>query len=125
MPNPLPPDLITRIKPLLLPYLRDKDEREALFIDTYFLRDPRPLDQINFEGSPEVFASRCIADLLKKIGCLAEADDSIPAEHSLAALLQTVRGRCGAEKYAEIDHWLPILNDQCAAPSIEPAVPHR
>ncbi|MBE2268640.1 MAG: SUMF1/EgtB/PvdO family nonheme iron enzyme, partial [Anaerolinea sp.] len=123
MPASLPVDLITKLKPIILPYVRDKDDREALFIDTYFLRDPRPLDQISFEGSPEVFASRCIADLLKKIGCLAEDGDAVTPEHSLAALLQTIRTRCGVEKHAEIDRWLPILNDQCAAPSIEPATP--
>jgi hypothetical protein len=123
MPTTLPHDLIMRLKPLLIPYMRDRDEREALFIDTYFLRDPRPLDQINFEGSPEVFASRCIADLIKKIGCLAEDGEAVTPEHALAALLSTVRARCGVEKHAEIDYWLPILNDQCAAPSIAPATP--
>lgn len=118
MANRLPPDLITRVKPLLLPYVRDKDEREALFVETYFLRDPRPLDQINFEGSPDVFTVRCIADLVQKIGCLAESGDR---QHALAALLLTVRAQSGVEKHAEIDHWLALLNAECAAPTIEPA----
>lgn len=123
MPSPLPKDLIARIKPLLLPYVHGKDDREALFIETYFLRDPRPIDQINFDGSADVFAVRCIADLIAKIGCLAEAGDGVIPEHSLAALLRAVRARCGVDKYEEIDYWLPILNDQCATPSLEPAHP--
>jgi formylglycine-generating enzyme required for sulfatase activity len=124
MPAKLPNDLITRVKPLLIPYLRDKDEREALFIETYFLRDPRVLEQVNFEGSPDVFAIRCIADLVGKIGCLAEEGETGEREHSLAALLSTIRARCGVEKHAEIDHWRPILDDQCQTPPpSQPAAP--
>ncbi len=45
MPPNLPPDLITKVKPLILPYVRAKDERETLLIEAFYLRDPRPLDQ--------------------------------------------------------------------------------
>jgi len=96
MPAKLPNDIITRVNPLLIPYMRDKDEREALFIETYFFRDPRVLEQVNFEGSPDVFAIRCIADLVGKIGCLAEDGEAGEREHSLAALLSTIRARKGS-----------------------------
>lgn len=71
-------------------------------------------------ASPDVFATRCIADLIKKIGCLAEDGDR---QHALAALLLTIRARCGVEHYAAIDHWLSLLNDQCVTPTVEPAKP--
>ena len=119
MPPKLPNDLLTRVKPLLIPYLRDKDEREALFIETYFFRDPRVLEQVNVEGSPDVFATRCMAALVGKIGCLAEDGEAGEREHSLAALLSTIRTRCGVEKHVEIDHWRSILDDQCQ--TISPA----
>ena len=120
----LPADLITRVKPLLLPYVGDKAEREALFIETYFLRDPRPINQINFEGSAEVFTIRCIADLVHKIGCLAETGEQ---QHALAALLMTVRSRCEARKHAEIDALVAIANAICAEanrpPDAKPVTP--
>ena len=94
--------------------MRDKDEREALFIETYFLRDLRPLDQISFEGIADVFAVRCIDDLVKKIGWLAEEGER---QQSLSALLLTMRSRCDVEKHPDIDYWLPILNDECETPT--------
>lgn len=108
---PLPPNLITDLKPLLLPYMRDRDEREALLIEAFYLRDPRPLDVINFEGGADVFYVKCVADLIGKIGCLTGEQ----REHTLAVLLKTVRSRCDALRQADIDRWLPILNDECIA----------
>ncbi len=120
MPASLPQDLITRLKPLLLPYVHDRAEREALFVEAYFLRDPRPLHQMNFEGNAEVFTIHCIADLIQKIGCLAEDGDNHQQQHALSALLGTVRTRCGIEKHAEIDYWQRILDDQCQMSTVTP-----
>ncbi|MCU0464589.1 MAG: SUMF1/EgtB/PvdO family nonheme iron enzyme [Anaerolineae bacterium] len=111
---PLPPTLITDLKPLLLPYMRDRDEREALLIEAFYLRDPRPLDVINLEGGAEVFYVKCMADLLGKIRCLAGET----REHTLSVLLKTVRPRWDAPRQAEIDHWLPIIDADCLAQSI-------
>jgi len=117
MPSLLPPNLITKIKPLLLPYVEDRSDRRALLTEAFFLRDPRLRGRIELDGSPETFAVTCIADLLE-FGCLAVDAERL---HSLSALLLTIRARCGVEKYADIDHWLPILNDECSTPSIESA----
>jgi formylglycine-generating enzyme required for sulfatase activity len=119
MPSSLPHNLITQVKPILLPYVRDQDEREALLIEAFFMRDPRPLDLLKQAGSGDVFTVRCIADLVK-FGCLAVDGERL---HALAALLLTIRERCGVEKHQEIDHWTALLNSQCdnLAPAAAPS----
>lgn len=110
---PLPPTLITELKPILLPYMRDRDEREALLIEAFFLLDPRPLEVVTLDGGADIFAVKCMADLISKVGCVAGEN----REHTLSVLLKTVRSRCDALRQAEIDRWLPILNDECIAKS--------
>jgi len=119
MPKPLPPDFITRVKALLLPYVEDRSDRRALLTEAFFLRDPRVRGKVELDGNPNTFAVTCIADLLE-FGCLAIEGERL---HALSALLLTIRERCGVEKHADIDRWLSILNDQCAVPTVEPVKP--
>lgn len=108
-----------------MPYMRDRDEREALLIEAFYLRDPHPLVVINLEGGAEVFYIKCMADLLGKICCLAGET----REHTISVLLKTLQPKCDALKQAKIEDWLPILNDECAAQlvvgaaKVEPALP--
>ncbi len=112
----LPANLITQLKPLILPYVRDKDDREALLIEAFFLRDPRPLDRLNQDGSAETFTIRCIADLIK-FGCLALEGERL---HALAALLLTIHGRCGEDKQREIMALIPLINGLCQPTASQP-----
>ncbi|MEO8393983.1 MAG: SUMF1/EgtB/PvdO family nonheme iron enzyme [Chloroflexota bacterium] len=114
---PLPPDFSTKLKPLILPYVQEQSQRQALLTDAFYLRDPRVRGRIELEGTPETFVLNCIADLLD-FGCLALTGERL---HSLAALLLTVREQSGIDQQGEIDEWLPILNDEYATPS--PAQP--
>ncbi len=95
-------DLILRIKEILLPLVATEDEREALLIDAFYLRDPL-LHGIKLEGAPGPFASKLIKKLLD-YGCLPGG------EHSLAHLLLSARHGCGVDKHAEIDELVSIIN---------------
>lgn len=109
MPASLPANLITQLKALILPYMRDKDDREALLIEAFYFRDPRPLNEINLDGSPEVFTIRLIAGL-HAFGCLALEGERL---HALAALLLTIHGRCGEDKQREIMAIMPLISGLC------------
>ncbi len=106
MPPNLPPDFITRVKTVLLPFVATVDDRESLLTEAFYLVDPRPYQQIKVEGAPGNFCVQCIRVLLD-IGCLTEQ------EHGLAALLNTVRHNCGVDKHKELDALVTLANGLC------------
>ncbi|MBE2272227.1 MAG: TIR domain-containing protein, partial [Anaerolinea sp.] len=100
----------------ILPYVRDKDDREALLIETFYFRDPRPLNEINLDGNPEAFTIRLIAGL-HTFGCLALEGERL---HALAALLLTIHGRCGEDKQRELMAHIPVINALCQPDTRKP-----
>lgn len=103
----LSPDLMPRTRQILLPFVGTLDEREALLTEAFYLQDPL-LYRIKRDGTPKNFCVMCVKTLLD-YGCLPDG------AHALARLLMTVRYDCGADKHAEIDALIDMLNALCGA----------
>jgi formylglycine-generating enzyme required for sulfatase activity len=117
MTRNLPPDLLSRFRRMLSPFVATVADRDALLTEAFYLRNPL-LYGIEREGSPKDFVIRCIKKLLD-YGCLSDG------EHSLACLLLTVKPDCGVDKHAEIDELIELANGLCCGGVREPkdAVP--
>ncbi len=112
MTRNLPPDLLSRARRILLPFVATVADRDMLLTNAFYLRNPL-LHNIEREGSPNAFVTRCLKNLLD-YGCLADG------EHSLACLLLTAKHFCGVDKHAEIDELIELANALCQAGLREP-----
>lgn len=115
MPPNLPPALFPQLTQIIQPHMTGPDERDAWLTQAFYLREPRLFNQIDRAGAPMVFTTRCIKVLLD-FGCLAS-----PTEHSLSALLRTLRYGCGTDKQTEIDTLVPLLDGLCSTGDSPPS----
>jgi len=111
----LPPDFILRVTQVFLPFMGTVDERDAWLIQAFCLADPRVRPMIQLEGTPIVFASKCIQTLLN-LECLA----SSIRLHTIAQLLITLRPFCGVQLHTEIDELVQIANSLCGTGVVSP-----
>lgn len=103
-PN-LPPDLLPRVKKILLPLVATPEDREALLLDAFYTVDPF-LYRIDRSGTPSLFGSRCIAQLI-------EYSARKEGEHALVRLLLTMREYHEPEQHAEIDELIERVEMHC------------
>ncbi len=106
MQTSLPPDLITRVKQLLLPHVVQTADRQALLTEAFYIRDRALFYNIELEGRPNTFVVQCTRTLLD-FGCLPGGP------HALTALLQALNSRCGAAEQREIQQLTQCLNNLC------------
>ena len=120
----LPNDLFARLTKLLLPYMRDFEDRDYWLSQAFFLTETRLYHQIDREGTPENFVSRCLKTLFA-FGCFPDQ------QHSLSQLLTTIAAHQTSEQRVEIELLVPVINvvcnpdpsstDQHLSPSLLPA----
>ncbi len=116
-----PPDFITRLKPLILPFTSTVEDRDNLLTEAFYLADQRLYQQIKREGNPNGFCINCIKTLID-FGCMSDGT------HALTPLLNTIRAQSGVDKQREIDQLAPLVNGLCdqsdaAAAPVSPVPP--
>ncbi|HEX4947018.1 MAG TPA: SUMF1/EgtB/PvdO family nonheme iron enzyme, partial [Blastocatellia bacterium] len=111
MTSTIPPDLLPRVRQVLLPLVETEDDREDLLLDAFFLVDPL-LYGISRQGSPNQFLNVCLKQLL------AYDARSMP-EHPLALFLRAASYRAPIHR-AEFDALTALANTLGRLPAPPP-----
>lgn len=112
----LPPDLLSRIRHLLLPFVSTEDDRQALLTEAFYISEPRLYQQIDCTGSARNFTILCIKTLLN-YGCLPDR------MHSISRILETLRYDVGVDKQNEIDVLIEACNALCMVKREQESIP--
>ncbi len=108
------PELFQRLVKFIEPFMPDFDRRETWLTEAFYLRDPRPVSQLDCSGSPHTFSVRCIK-MLNELGCLQNSDQT--QYPFISVLLNALRPQCGVEDQQHVDAFLSSLRNECVDPT--------